>query len=122
MFLPPRPPAFLAGLGADAATAGAAAGSSLPAGEQPLQRQQGDSDQPLPHRVLRCGGAARVFDAGLVLGRCSSVLLGLQIGASLSWSWATAGALNSLDVRVILVGCLDCLQLRGCYLKESGFI
>ena len=85
VFLPPRPPAFLAGLGADPATSGAAAGSSPPAGEQPLQRQRGD--QPLPRQVLRCGGAARVLDAGLVLGRCSSVLLVLRIGASRSWSW-----------------------------------
>ncbi len=35
---------------------------------------------------------------------------------------ATAGALNPLDVLVILVGCQDYLQLRVCYLKESGFI
>jgi hypothetical protein len=35
---------------------------------------------------------------------------------------ATAGALNPLDVLVILVGCQDCLQLRVCDLKESGFI
>jgi hypothetical protein len=87
VFLPlaPCPPTFLAGLGADPATSGAAAGSSPPAGEQPLQRQLGD--QPLPRRVLRCGGAASVLDASLVLGRCSSVLLGLRIGASRSWSW-----------------------------------
>ncbi len=35
---------------------------------------------------------------------------------------ATAGALNPLDVLVMLVGCQDYLQLRVCYLKESGFI
>jgi hypothetical protein len=43
--------------------------------------------QQLPRRVRRCGGAARVLEAGLVLGRCSSVLLVLRIGASRSWSW-----------------------------------
>jgi hypothetical protein len=78
-------PAFLAGLGADPATSGAAAGSSPPAGEQPLQRQRGD--QQLPRRVQCCGSATRVLDACLVLGCCSSVLLVLRIGASLSWSW-----------------------------------
>ncbi len=46
VFLPPHPPAFLAGLGADSATAGAAAGSTLPAGEQQLPRWRGE--QPLP--------------------------------------------------------------------------
>ncbi len=37
---------------------------------------------------------------------------------------ATAGALNLVDVLVILAGCQDCLQLRVrvCDLKESGFI
>ncbi len=41
VFLPPCPPAFLAGLGADSATVGTAAGSSPPAGEQQLHRRQG---------------------------------------------------------------------------------
>ncbi len=76
VFLPPCSPAFLAWLGADSATAGAAAGSSQPEGEQPLQRQRGE--QPLSRRGLCCDGAARVLDAGLVLGRCSSVLLVLE--------------------------------------------
>ncbi len=120
VFLSPRPPAFLAGLGADSATAGAAAGSSPPVEEQPLQRQRGE--QPLPRRGRRCGGAARVLDACLVLGRCSSVLLVFESALDNLGLGATAGALNPLDVLVILVGCEDCLQLRVCDLNESGFI
>ncbi len=46
---------------------------------QLLQRQR--EEQLLPHLGRRCGGAARVLDASLVLGRCSSVLLGLRICA-----------------------------------------
>jgi hypothetical protein len=65
--LPPRPPAFLARLGADSATAGAAAGSSPPAGEQELPRQG-----------RGCGGAARVLNAGLIPGRYSSIPLVLE--------------------------------------------
>ncbi len=34
---------------------------------------------------------------------------------------ATAGALNPLDVLVILVGCQDCLQLRVCDLSQASF-
>jgi hypothetical protein len=41
VFLPPSPPAFPAGLGADSATAGAAAGSSPPVQEQALQHLLG---------------------------------------------------------------------------------
>ncbi len=90
------------------------------AGEQQLQRQRGE--QPLPRRGWRCGGAARVLDACLVLGHCSSVLLVLESALDNLGLGATAGPLNPLDVLVILVGCQDCLHLRVCDLKESGFI
>ncbi len=101
----------MAGLGADSATAGTAAGSSPSAGEQKLQRQRGE--QPLPRRGLRCCGNARVLDACLVLGRCSSssVLMVLESALDNLGLGATAGALNPLDVLVIVVGCQDCLQL-----------
>jgi hypothetical protein len=60
------------------------------------------------------GGVRRTFGIHLVL---ELALDDLGLGA-------TAGALNPLDVRVrvTLVSCQDCLQLRVCYLKESGFI
>ncbi len=92
--------AVLAGLGADSATAGAAAGSSPPAGEQQLQRQRGQ--QALQRRGWRCGGAARVLDACLVLWRCSSVLLVPESAFDDLSLGATAGALNPLNVLVIL--------------------
>ncbi len=57
-------------------------------------------------------GVRRTFSIHLVL---ELALDDLRLGA-------TAGALNLLDVLVILVSCQDCLQLRVCYLKESGFI
>ena len=76
----------------------------------------------MPRRGRGCGGAARVLDAGLVLGRCSSVLLALESVLDDLGLGATVGALNPLDVLVILVGCKECLQLRVCDLKESGFI
>jgi hypothetical protein len=70
------------------------------------------AQQPLPRRGRRCGGAARVLNAGLVLGRCSSVLVVLESALDDLGLGATADALNHLDVLVILVGCQDCLQLR----------
>ncbi len=77
--------------------------------EQPLQRLQGG--QPLPRRGWCGGGAARILDACLVLGRCSSVLLVLKLALDYLGLVATAGALNPLDVLVKLVACQDCLQL-----------
>ncbi len=85
-------------------------------------RCQLPDEQLLPRRGRRCGCAARVLDACLVLGRCSSVLLVLESAVDYLGLGATAGALSPLDILVILVGCQDCLQLRVCDLKESGFI
>ncbi len=50
------------------------------------------------------------------------ILLVLELALDDLGLGATAGALKSPDVLVILVGCQDCLQLRVCDLKESGFI
>ena len=91
--LTPRPVAFTAGLGAGSANAGAAAGSSPPAGGAARCRACGQ----------RGSGAARVVDASLVLGRCSSVLLVLELALDHLGLGTTAGALNSLDV--LIKGC-----------------
>ena len=93
--LPPRPVAFTAGLGAGSANAGAAAlaGSSPPAGGAARCRACS----------RRGSGAARVVNASLVLGRCSSVLLVLELALDLVdhlGLGTTAGALNSLDVHI----------------------
>jgi hypothetical protein len=64
----------------------------------------------------RSGGRGRCRlrgrSGGLVLGRCSSVLLVLESALDDLGLGATAGALNPLDVLVILVGCQDRLQPR----------
>jgi len=93
--LTPRPVAFTAGLGAGSANAGAAAlaRSSPPAGGAARCRACG----------RRGSGAARVVDASLVLGRCSSVLLVLELALDHLGLGTTAGALNSLDV--LIKGC-----------------
>ena len=93
--LPPRPIAFTAGLGAGSANAGAAAlaGSSPQAGGAARCRACG----------WRGSGAARVVDASLVLGRCSSVLLVLELALDHLGLGTTAGTLNSLDV--LIKGC-----------------
>ncbi len=49
------------------------------------------------------------------------ILLVLELALDNLGHGPTAGALNPLDV-LVLVGCQVCLQLRVCYLKESGFI
>ncbi len=94
--------------------AGGGAATAAPAGAAAAAAPGG--------RGWRCGGAARVLDACLVLGRCSCVLLVLKSALDDLGLGATTGALNPFDVLVILVGCQDCLQLRVCNLKESGFI
>ncbi len=76
-----------------------------------------------PGQALLRRRPARVLDAGLVLGRCSSVLLVLESALDNLGLGATAGALNPLDILVILVGCQDCLQLRVCESQASfGYI
>jgi hypothetical protein len=57
----------------------------------------------MPRLGWRCGGAARVLDACLVLGRCSSALLVFESALDDLGLRATAGTLNPLDVLVILV-------------------
>jgi hypothetical protein len=64
-----------------------------------------------------CGGIS-----GVGVRRTFGIHLVLELALDYLGLGATAGALNPLDVLVILVGCQDCLQLRVCYLKESGFI
>ena len=60
--------------------------------------------------------------SGVGVRRTFGILLVLELALDDLGLGATAGALNPLDVLVILVGCQDCLQLRVCDLKESGFI
>ncbi len=57
----------------------------------------------------RCGGTARVLDAGFVVGRCSSVHLVLESALDDRGLGATAGGLNPWTA-------------SNCKLKESGFI
>ncbi len=66
------------------------------------------------------GGGGGISDVGV--WRMFSIHLVLELPLDDLGLGSTAGALNPLDVLVILVGCQDCLQLRVCYLKESGFI
>jgi hypothetical protein len=61
-------------------------------------------------------------ERGVGVLRTFGILLILELALDDLGHGATAGALNPLDVLVILVGCQDCLQLRVCDLKESGFI
>ena len=69
------------------------------------------------------GGGAGGGVSGVGVRRTFCILLVLELALDDLGLGATAGALNPLDdVLVILVGCQDCLQLRVCYLKESGFI
>ncbi len=66
-----------------------------------------------PWRSGRRGhGHLRGRSGSLVLGRCFSVLLVLESVLDDLGLGAIDGALNPLDVLVILVGCQDCLQLR----------
>jgi hypothetical protein len=94
--LPPHLPAFLAGLGADPATAGAAAGSSPPAGEQLLQLLRGEQSlQRLPPGLLwHCQHT-------WCLPSRSNVLLVLRLGYDYLGLGATAGTLKPLDIQVI---------------------
>ena len=70
-------------------------------------------------RVQGAAGAPNAASASM----CTfGILLVLELALDDLGLGATAGALNPLDVLVILVGGQDCLQLRVCYLKESGFI
>ena len=100
----------------------------LAAPGQALAPRAGDLWRLLPGG---CGSCARVWRGGG--GSCGSVngvgvrrkfciLLVLELALDNFGLGATAGALNPLDILVILVGCQDFLQLRVCYLKESGFI
>jgi hypothetical protein len=70
-----------------------------------------------------CSGAGDSV-SGVGVRRKFGILLVLRVELALDdlGLGATAGALKPLDVLVILVGCLNCLQLRVCDLKESGFI
>jgi hypothetical protein len=73
-------------------------------------------------RVLRGGGGGGGGVSGIGVRRTLGILLVLELALDNLGLGATAGALNPLDVLVILVGCQDCLQLLVCCLKESGFI
>ncbi len=66
------------------------------------------------------GAGCCVISVGVLRKFC--ILLVLEFALDYLGLGATAGALNPLDVLVTLVGCQDCLQLRVCYLKESGSI
>ncbi len=66
------------------------------------------------------GGGGGISGVGVLRTFCIHLVLELALD-DLGLG-ATAGALNPLDVLVILVGCQDYLQLRVCYMKESGFI
>jgi len=66
-------------------------------------RRRGEQPDAAPAARCRACGAARVVDASLVLGRCSSVLLVLELALDHLGLGTTAGALNSLDV--LIKGC-----------------
>jgi hypothetical protein len=68
------------------------------------------------------GGGGGGGISGVGVRRTFGIHLALELVLDYLGFGATAGALNPLDGLVILVGCQDCLQLRVCYLKESGFI
>ncbi len=68
------------------------------------------------------GSGAGAGVSGVGVRRTFGILLVLELALDDLGLGATAGALNPLDVLVILVGCQDCLQLPVCDLKESGFI
>ncbi len=72
-------------------------------------------------RVRRGGGGGGVGSGGISgvgMRRTFGIHLVLKLALDDLRLGATAGALNPLDVLVILVGCQDYLQLRVCYLKE----
>ena len=71
----------------------------------------------------RGGGGGGGGISGVGFRRTFGIHLVLELALDDLGLGSTAGALNPLrlDVLVILVGCQDCLQLRVCYLKESGF-
>ncbi len=76
----------------------------------------------LRSRPARWRGVGGGGVSGVGVWRMFSILLVLELGLDDLGHGATAGALNPLDALVFLVGCQDCLQLRVCYLTESGFI
>jgi len=100
--LTPRPVAFTAGLGAGSANAGAAAGSSPPAGGQQLQRLL------TALRRRQCRSRPRALFRRP---------LGPRISAWRSWSWGGRWCFNPLYVLLKAVR-----SACTCNLKESGFI
>jgi hypothetical protein len=70
-------------------------------------------------RVRRGGRGGGGGDSVVGVLRTFGILLVLELALDDLGLGATAGP---LDVLIILVGCQDCLKLRICYLKESGFI
>ncbi len=68
------------------------------------------------------GGGGGGGVSSVSVWRTFGILLVFELALDDLGLGATTGALNSLDVLIILVGCHDCLQLPICDLKESGFI
>ncbi len=120
VFLPPRPQPFWLGWGLI---------QQPQAQLQAPPRQRGRSHCSTSGGISRClpgSGAAAAPPASSMLASSLGVVpasfLFFELALHDLGLGATSGALNPLDFRVILVGCQDCLQLRVCDLKESGFI